>query len=279
MDNKSRPDKNTFSNDWEAELRLGFSFRSSKTVMTCCEHYGPLTVQRPFYPEKGICHVYLLHPPGGVVAGDRIKITIMTDDQAQALITTPAAGKFYRSAGKTASQTVLLKVAENASLEWLPQETLIFDGAKVDSSFSIDLANNAAFIGWEILVLGRPAANEGFTNGQANLNWKIMNGEKLLYQERLHLNAQAFTANWGLQKQASLGTLFAFPVTVQQLNLVQDLIADHQGRGVTLLDDLLVCRAIEQRADKLRVFFEQVRDLLRVDLIGQKTCNPRIWAT
>ncbi|WP_347986613.1 urease accessory protein UreD [Methylomonas sp. AM2-LC] len=279
MDNNYSLHTDTFCTEWEAELRLGFVYRANKTVMAHCEHRGPLTVQRPFYPEDKLCHVYLLHPPGGVVAGDRLNIAINVDENAQVLITTPAAGKFYRSVGKTATQTVSLTVAEQASLEWLPQETLLFEGAQLDSSCCINLGDNSTFIGWEVLILGRPAADEGFTQGFASLHWQIRRGGRLHYHERINLDAQAFTANWGLQNNASFGTLFACPVNSHQLSLVQDLIAEQPGRGVTLLDDLLICRALDQRADKLRAFFEQVRDVLRTELIGQKSCNPRIWAT
>ncbi|MGZ0076229.1 urease accessory protein UreD [Methylomonas sp. YC3] len=264
---------------WEAELRLGFSQRGDKTVLARSEHRGPLTVQRPFYPEGGVCHVYLLHPPGGVVAGDQLSIDADVEADAQALITTPAAGKFYRSGGGEARQTVNLKVAENASLEWLPQETIVYEGARINSSMNIDLAEQAHFIGWEILALGRPAAGEGFENGSATLNWRISRAGHLLYLERLRLDAAAFQARWGLFGHSACGTLFVYPATPLQLAAVQEMIGDEANRGVTLIEGLLICRGLDLRADLLKGFFERVWGLVRGEVVGKEVCAPRIWAT
>lgn len=275
----SHPDPIADSSAWEAELKLGFTQRGDKTILARREHRGPLTVQRPFYPEGGICHVYLLHPPGGVVAGDRLTIEATIENDAQSLITTPAAGKFYRSGGGEARQTVNLKVAENASLEWLPQETIVYEGARLNSSMNIELAEHAHFIGWEILALGRPAAGEGFANGAATLNWRINRAGRLVYLERLRLDAEAFQARWGLFGHSACGAMFVYPATPVQLTAVQALIGEEPNRGVTLIEGLLICRSLDRRADLLKGFFEAVWGLVRGDVVGKEVCAPRIWAT
>ncbi len=140
---------------WHASLNLGFAASGDKTLLVKRQHVGPLTVQRPFYPEGGVCHVYILHPPGGIVGGDHLSIQVNAETGSDALVTTPATGKFYRSGGEQATQVVLIKVAENAALEWLPQETIIYEGAQLASLVKVDLAAGAKFIGWEILSLGR----------------------------------------------------------------------------------------------------------------------------
>jgi urease accessory protein len=264
---------------WQARLEMGFAHQHGKTVLAHRRHIGPLTVQRPFYPEGDVCHVYVLHPPGGVVAGDCLTIDINAATDSAALVTTPAAGKFYRSGGKLARQQVSLTVAENASLEWLPQETIIYEGARVLSELRLDLAAGARFIGWEILAMGRPAANEGFTYGEVSMNWQIFRVGELFYRERLMIDAQAFSANWGLKGHSTCGTLFACPATVKQLEAVQQLIGESAGRGVTLIDDMLICRALDARADRLRDFFQQVWRTLRPDVVLRDACAPRIWAT
>jgi len=264
---------------WQADLKLGFESRGEKTVLAERQHVGPLTVQRPFYPEGGVCHVYLLHPPGGVVAGDQLNISANAASKSHALITTPAAGKFYRSGGETANQTVSLTVASDATLEWLPQETIVYQGARFDSSMSIDLAENARFIGWEVLALGRPAAGEAFDNGEAYLNWQIHRQGRLFYRERLRLDAQAFAARWGLDNHSACGTLFAYPTTAADLEAVQQLIGEHPLRGVTRIDDMLICRGLDARADLLRDFFQQVWQLLRTEIAHRPASAPRIWAT
>ncbi|CAD6874392.1 urease accessory protein UreD [Methylomonas fluvii] len=275
----AHPTVSTDTAAWEAELTLGFSQRGDKTALVKRQHRGPLTVQRPFYPEGEVCHVYLLHPPGGVVAGDRLTINASAEPSAHALITTPAAGKFYRSGGGKAQQTVNLTVADNASLEWLPQETIVYQGARLNSSMNIDLAERGRFIGWELLALGRPAAGEGFENGSANLNWRISRAGRLLYLERLRLDAAAFQARWGLFGHSACGTLFAYPATALQLAAVQALIGEEPNRGVTLIEGLLICRGLDRRADLLKGFFERVWGLVRGDVVGKEVCAPRIWAT
>jgi len=275
----AHPAASTDTTAWEAELTLGFSQRGDKTALVKRQHRGPLTVQRPFYPEGEICHVYLLHPPGGVVAGDRLIINASAETAAQALITTPAAGKFYRSGGGEARQTVNLKVADDASLEWLPQETIVYDGARLSANMHIDLAGHSRFVGWEITVLGRPAAGEGFSDGSTELNWRIQRGGRLLYLERQHLEAQAFQARWGLAGHSACGTMFVYPATSLHLAAVQELIGDEANRGVTLIEDLLICRGLDDRADLLKGFFERVWGLVRGDVVGKAVCAPRIWAT
>jgi urease accessory protein len=213
------------------------------------------------------------------VGGDCLTIGINAKAHSHALITTPAAGKFYRSAGKTAVQTVNITVAEHATVEWLPQETIIYEGAQLQSTVKVDLAAGARFIGWEILSLGRPASAEGFDVGLADLRWQLYRQQQPLFLERLRLDAKAFAARWGLQGHSACGTLFACPASNDCLLAVQALIADTPGRGVTRIDDLLVCRAIDHRSDRLRGFFEQVWALVRPDTVQRELNKPRIWAT
>ena len=111
---------------WRARLELGFDQHRGITRLGHRKRFGPLAVQRPFYPEGAPCHVYLLHPPGGVVGGDQLDIDITLGENCQALITTPGAAKFYRSEGSVAQQQISMQLAPGAELEWLPQENILF---------------------------------------------------------------------------------------------------------------------------------------------------------
>lgn len=279
IDSLVKGEQPTIHQGWKAELKLGFMRGKNKTLLAERSHYGPLTVQRPFYPEGECCHVYILHPPGGIVAGDQLSVTVQVECEAKALITTPGAAKFYRSAGKQALQTIALKIEEQATLEWLPQETIIFEGAKLRSDIQLDLAASARFIGWEIAVLGRPAAGEGFKQGDAQLNWRIFRDGMPLFLEKMHLDAAAFNARWGLNACSSCGTLFAVGATLANLDAVRTLIADTPRQGVTLIDDLLICRASANKTANVRDFFETVRAIIRKDIVRQEAYTPRIWAT
>jgi urease accessory protein len=267
------------SSGWRAELELGFVRSDTRTILARRRHLGPLKVQRPFHPEGDICHVYLLHPPGGVVAGDDLAIRITVDPDAEALVTTPAAGKFYRSDGPVALQTVALEVGTGAALEWLPQETILYEGARMISATRVELATGARFIGWEVLALGRPAAGEGFEHGEARLAWDIRRDGNPLYLERLHLDPEAVRARWGLAGQSACGTLFATPASAPSLAAVRELIGEAPNLGVTLIEDLLICRAFHPRAHEVRRFFQEVWEAVRPEVVGREACPPRIWAT
>src|SRR5688572_22366253 len=112
---------------WQAELRLKFAVEAplSTTRLVERQHRGPLVIQRPFHPEGDPCHAYIVHPPGGVVGGDALRVDIEVSAGAHALITTPAATKFYRCDGRTSSQIQELRAA-GATLEWLPQENIFY---------------------------------------------------------------------------------------------------------------------------------------------------------
>ena len=267
------------SRGWQARLHLNFAQSNDKTLLVKREHIGPLTVQRPFYPEGGVCHLYILHPPGGIVGGDDLSINVKAAPHSHALITTPAAGKFYRSSGAQAKQVVEITIANDATVEWLPQETIIYEGAQLKSSVKVDLAADARFIGWEILSMGRPACYENFDYGLADLSWQIYCEDRPMLLERLYLDAKAFSARWGLQGNSACGTLFATPASSESFAAVQGLIGDTKGRGVTRIDNLLVCRARDIRTDRLRGFFEQVWAIVRPDTVKSNACSPRIWAT
>jgi urease accessory protein len=264
---------------WQATLNIKFANRFNKTLLVHRDHKGPLTVQRPFYPEGNVCHVYLLHPPGGIVGGDELTISINAEFNSHALITTPAAGKFYRSDGLWASQKINIEVAEGAVVEWLPQETIIYEGAHLKSTININLADSARFIAWEILSLGRPASGEGFDYGAVDLNWQIRCEQRPLFLERLRLDAQVFASRWGLHSFSACGTFFAKSASKDSLTAVQNLIGNETYRGVTLIDDILICRALDLRSDRLRAFFEQVWATVRPEIAGRQISTPRIWLT
>jgi hypothetical protein len=143
---------------WQAKLDLAFEPRFGRTAITRQSHLGPLRIQRPFYPERnGTCHVYVLHPPGGVVGGDLLEVTLEGAPGSRALITTPGATKLYRSLGPQAQIRQNIKLSGDACLDWFPQETIAFEGAHASIQTRVQLDREASYAGWEIVCLGRPA--------------------------------------------------------------------------------------------------------------------------
>ncbi|MEI8259445.1 MAG: urease accessory protein UreD, partial [Deltaproteobacteria bacterium] len=164
---------------------MRFTRRQDATILSHRSHHGPLRVQKALYPEgRDLCHAIVLHPPAGICGGDELAIAAGVGDAAHALLTTPGAGKWYRSAGPMASQKLDFEIAAGASLEWLPQESIVFDGARGLMESRIRLARGASFIGWEILCLGRRAAGERFAHGELGLRTRIEQEGRLVWAEQ-----------------------------------------------------------------------------------------------
>src|SRR5258706_6894338 len=157
---------------WKASLSLGFTSHGTRSVLSRREHDGPLVVQKALYPEgEGVCHAIVVHPPGGIAGGDQLALRVDCAPQSHALLTTPGAGKWYRSAGAWAQQFLDFTVA--GTLEWLPRETIVFDGALAELTTTVNLAEGARYIGWEVACLGRRRAGERFERGRLRLSTRI----------------------------------------------------------------------------------------------------------
>jgi urease accessory protein len=244
-------------------------------------------VQRPFYPEGDApLHVYLLHPPGGVVGGDRLETQIDVRIGASLLVTTPAAQKLYRSAGPTAVQWQLLRVEARAELEWLPAETIVFDGARVELGTRVELAAGAAFIGWELGCFGRPASELGFARGELRLGFEIWRENRPLVVDRSRIEggAAALTAPWGYLGLPVYGCLYCVPgASSDLLTLATEIRALSAVAGVesavTVLEDVLVVRALGSQVERVRKTLTDVWRVVRPRLLGREARPPRIWAT
>src|SRR5262245_28343943 len=192
---------------WKAELRLGFDTEHGRTVLRERRSEGPLVVQKPLYPEgESICHAIVVHPPGGIAGGDQLRLDAKCARGAHALLTTPGAGKWYRSAGAWAGQTLTFDVA--GTLEWLPRETIVFDGALSSLRTTISLQENASFIGWEIVCLGR---GDGFRRGRLRMDTRVSKAGKLLYVEKGEIEGggRLLDSPVGLGGHGVFGTLIA----------------------------------------------------------------------
>ncbi len=153
------------SGGWRGQLALHYRLDAGRTVARAT-HSGPLRVLQPLHPEgPGICHHVLLHPPGGVVAGDELLIEASLGAGAHALLTTPGATRFYRSEGATALQRTQLRVAAGARLEWLPLESIAYSGCRAVNEVVAELVPGAEMIGQDILALGLPASSQPFAAG------------------------------------------------------------------------------------------------------------------
>ena len=269
--------------NWQALLELGYQRQGERTVLAHRKHYGPLMVQRPFYPESDVCHSYIIHPPGGVVGGDRLEIDVEVGAGAHALLTTPASGKFYNSDGIEATLHQQLKVESDGVLEWLPQDNILYEGSHTRLSTRIELAASAQFIGWEITCLARPFSKTSFNSGHSRQRLEIRREKKPLFIDQMTLAATqpALTEQWGLGNYSVLGTLVATPVStslLESINQYQQNEADHRV-SATLMNTVLVCRYLGHHAESARLHFEKLWRIIRPQMLNKTACVPRIWST
>jgi urease accessory protein len=266
---------------WQARLELGFRAGPRRTVLAERRRYGPLAVQRPFYPEGEVCHVYLLHPPGGVVGGDGLTISARVGRAAQALVTTPGATKFYRSAGDTARQVQHIRVDAGASLEWLPQENIFFPGAEAELETRVDLRGDARLVWWEIQCLGRPVIAEGFDRGHLDSRLSVTRDGVPLVHERQRVSANNRTRLSLMAGFAVGATLLISHAGEPEVEVCRRLleVTGSEYAGATLLDDLLVARYLGNSTERARHLFTGVWRELRPRTLGRAPSVPRIWAT
>jgi urease accessory protein len=267
-------------------LDVAFRRAGAQTVLERHRICMPLALQRPFYPEgTGVCHVLLLHPPGGMVGGDRLDISIDVADGAEALISTPSAAKWYRGHTR-ASQFVTHRLAAGAKFEWLPQETIVFDGADVEQRLRVDLAPGATWFGWDITRFGRSARGETFRHGHWRMNLEVWRDDVPLWIDRQRLDGGAtiLQSAYGLGNAPVVGTLAwigkaVTPDAVESARELWNRAAFAGDAGVTRLELGLLCRYRGPSSADARAWFSEVWKLLRARDGRGKAVAPRIWNT
>jgi len=271
---------------WQAALAVGFARRGDASMLVRRDHSGPLRVQKALYPEgPGVCHVIVLHPPAGIAGGDRLQIGIEAGAAAQALLTTPGAGKWYRSAGPLAEQAVSIRVGAGATVEWLPQESIVFSGAAARMRTEVDLDLGARFVGVETLCFGRRASGETFQRGSLHLATDIRSEGRLLWRERgVIAGASALLGSpIGLAGFTVCSTIFAVGAEVDAATLAacrQATSRESGARwGVSAMPQLFVGRYLGHSAEAAREWFVALWQQLRPTMIGREAALPRIWNT
>ena len=275
-----------YSERWQAGIDIELTALDGCTRMGRTRHYGPLRIQRPFWPEgKDLTHLYILHPPGGLVAGDELIQTFTVRSDASGLITTPAAGKVYFNGnGRLQIQKTQLKAANNASIEWLPQETIIYNGAVAQLDTVVELEGSGQYAGWEIVCLGRKASGESFKQGNLLQKLKLNRDGLPLFQERFELKASSSTqfSQLGLKAHHVFGT---FLVTLDESpdceSLHESLVEKgwHHHTALTWRNGVLIIRYLGDSPEQVRTIFTDLWQKIRPEFNGREACMPRIWNT
>jgi urease accessory protein len=212
---------------------------------------------------------------GGVAGGDRFDIEIAAYEGTSLTLTTAAAEKVYRATGKPAELSISLKAAADARLAWLPQETILFDRARIARRIDIDLAESASFLLCEIVVFGRSAMGETVNHGEFVDRWRMRRGGKLVFAENLRLDgdigkklARPAVAGGGV----AIGTALIVPGDEALLERIREVQHSFGGEvGISAWNGFAMARFCAQDAARLRA------DMMAVLLRASGGALPRLW--
>lgn len=298
---------------WPARLTLHAtrSAHDCATTRLHGAHVGPLRLLKTLYPEgPGVAHAVLVHPPGGLVGGDRLDVDVQVDSGAHLLVTNPAATRFYRSVAGVASQRVHARVAAGARLEWLPQETLAYDGCDALNTWQVRLEGDASLMAMEVLALGLGAAGKPFAHGRFVQQFEIeglwrergvidaldsalLDGPCGLAGRRV-LGTLVFAAGEALAPavaeasleaaRAALGAQAALTTCTEAGQYERSIASEGPSHcllaGATQLHGrLLVLRVLAQDVEPAIRLLRRVRGLWRQLGWGLEANEPRIWAS
>ena len=290
---------NIVKSQWLASLALQLSHSRYGTQLTKTKRCGPLTIQKAFYPEGRDCaHLYLLHPPAGIVSGDELRINIDVQQNAHALITTPGANRFYRARTDLSigdpKQTQITKISlgADAKCEHFPLETLVYNQANGVNNVEVRVHDSSVYCGWDITCLGLPSSNEEFTAGRFTQLNTLYCDDILIYHDKVTIEPQRDIQHHaaGLAGNPVFGTFLAYaPISkvsheqrtqlIEQLRAVVEENAASSLVSITDIRQLLVMRYLGQQAHQCKSLFIELWKLIRPLYAEKQGVQPRIWFT
>jgi urease accessory protein len=269
---------------------IDFACRDGRTRLVRLYERDPLRVLFPA-PEPGDpLQAALVTTSGGLVGGDRLHIVVRLGPQAAVHVTASAAEKIYRSLGPTTVIRQVLSVAADGALEFLPPETILFDGARLRRETFVELAPGAAFLGGDIVIFGRRARGERFTRGFLREVWEVRRGGELVWGDALHLDediAASVDDRACFDGAAGIATLILAPrggaaesflaSLVATARAVQFAAAGAPRAGVTAVAGLLVARWLAADAAALRRAYADLAGHWRAAAMDFPFRLPRLW--
>ncbi|HYI31766.1 MAG TPA: urease accessory protein UreD [Bradyrhizobium sp.] len=235
---------------------------------------GSLRVRFPSPEAEGLSAVFV-NTAGGIAGGDRFDIDIAVGEGSSLAVTTAAAEKVYRAQGPAAEVNIALKAAAGAHLSWLPQETILFDRARVSRRIDIDLAEDASLLLCEIVVFGRSAMGERMREGEFVDRWRLRRGGRLVFAETVRLDgdigailAKPAVANGGV----AIGTALIVPGDEALVERIREVANSLGGEvGISCWNGFAMARFCAQDAARLRA------DMMAVLGRASATALPRLW--
>jgi urease accessory protein len=271
----------------EGAAEIGFARRDGISRLAQLYQRDPLRVLFPA-PAAGDPPVaVIVTTSGGLVAGDRLDIRVELAPGATAHVTASAAEKVYRSTGRTTTIRQTLSIGPGAALEFLPPETILFDGARLQRETVIDLAPGSAFLGGDIVVFGRRARGERFANGFLREVWELRRNGYLVWGDALHLDddvGRIIDDPVCFDGAAAFATMIFSPPAgdVRSLldgaRVVQGVCATTGLRaGATTIAGAVIARWLASDAAVLRRAYADLACHFRSAALGLPNCLPRVW--
>lgn len=286
-------------NQWLASLELQLGSSSYGTQLTKTKRCGPLTIQKAFYPEGRDCaHLYLLHPPAGIVSGDELRVSIDVQPNAHTLVTTPGANRFYRArtdlsiGDSKQTQITQIRLDADAKCEHFPLETIVYNQADGVNNVEVRLHDSSVYCGWDMTCLGLPSSNENFTDGRFTQLNTLYCDDILVYHDKVLIESEGNIQhhNAGLAGNTVFGTFLAYASDekvsrerrsqlIEQLRTVVDENDASSLISITDIRQLLVIRYLGQQAHQCKDLFIELWKLIRPLYIDKQGVQPRIWFT
>lgn len=264
----------------DGAAEISFAQTDGETRLKHLYQSDPCRVLFPSRTRHGLKEAVIVTTSGGVVGGDRLRFAVDAGIGASATVTTQAAEKIYRSAGDDSEIDISVAVRDQALIEWMPQETILFQGARLRRRTTINLFGSARIIAGEIVVFGRRARDEVFTNGLLHDAWRIRRDGALIWADGLHMNGDigaVLSDAYAFDSAAAVATIvYAGADAADKLEFAREAV---DGGAVSCVDDLLIARFIGRDAAKLRSNVTNYWALLRGDVAGLPSALPRVWET
>lgn len=281
---------------WQASIKLEFRKDKDKTLMVRNLHYGPLVVQKPFYPEIA-CHVYLLHPPGGVASCDHLCVEAKANDHSQVLITTPGATKFYKGENNYSLFEQNFYVENDASLEYLPAQNIFYKGTHTKVKTTFYLKDNSRFAFRDVSKCGMKDEARPFENSSLfNTVTIVENGKEKLIETSFidgQDDLEALSGNYGCVYTGTYITNKVCEETLDKIRAILDSYKENSSfelpqrydpnfrfyAAAGVVDNYTVVRFLSSQNEAIEKAIVDIWKLTRFETVGLKPCLPRIWST
>ena len=263
---------------------VSFVRDGNRSVLGRLYQKDPVRILFPGVPVGELPMGVLVTTSGGLVGGDVIEVSAETGAGARAILTSQAAEKIYRSAGDDCRISVALHAGAGSWLEWLPQETILFDHARLRRITSVHRAPGASVLAGEMAVFGRTAMKETFSSGLLHDRWEVRTGDRLVWADALHLDddaADALAHPACFDGAIAMGTvIFACDEVDTHLDAARALLedaADTVRAGASVVGGVLVVRFLSRDAFDLRAAFGDFWAGFRAHAVGLPAFLPRLW--